>query len=105
MRKPLNFAQSPLMIGATVMVAYHPYSLPVYLYAVFGGQELPAMMPLLPMLAIAVLCAALCVAWRSGGLYEPFKGYQPGRRTSQRSGQRLERVLQQESPAPVSSHA
>jgi molybdate transport system permease protein len=51
--------------GATVMVAYHPYSLPVYTYVVFGGQGLPAMMPLLlPTLVIAVLCAALSVAWR-----------------------------------------
>lgn len=48
--------------GATVMVAYHPYSLPVYTYVVFGGQGLPAMMPLLlPTLAIAILCAALSV--------------------------------------------
>jgi ABC-type sulfate/molybdate transport systems ATPase subunit/ABC-type sulfate transport system permease component len=46
--------------GATVMVAYHPYSLPVYTYVVFGSQGLPAMMPLLlPTLAIAVVCAAL----------------------------------------------
>jgi ABC-type sulfate/molybdate transport systems ATPase subunit/ABC-type sulfate transport system permease component len=46
--------------GATVMVAYHPYSLPVYTYVVFGGQGLPAMMPLLlPTLAIAIVCAAL----------------------------------------------
>jgi ABC-type sulfate/molybdate transport systems ATPase subunit/ABC-type sulfate transport system permease component len=46
--------------GATVMVAYHPYSLPVYTYVVFGGQGLPAMMPLLlPTLTIAVVCAAL----------------------------------------------
>src|SRR6201996_8203426 len=46
--------------GATVMVAYHPYSLPVYTYVVFGGEGLPAMMPLLlPTLAIAVVCAAL----------------------------------------------
>jgi len=53
--------------GATVMVAYHPYSLPVYTYVVFGGQGLPAMMPLLlPTLVIAVLCAALSVAWRGG---------------------------------------
>ena len=48
--------------GATVMVAYHPYSLPVYTYVVFGGQGLPAMMPLLlPTLGIAVVCAALSV--------------------------------------------
>ncbi|WP_109481030.1 ATP-binding cassette domain-containing protein [Paraburkholderia sp. C35] len=53
--------------GATVMVAYHPYSLPVYTYVVFGGQGRPAMMPLLlPTLVIAVLCAALSVAWRDG---------------------------------------
>src|SRR5205823_4640419 len=31
--------------GATVMVAYHPYSLPVYTYIVFGSQGLPAMLP------------------------------------------------------------
>ncbi|RDU98213.1 ATP-binding cassette domain-containing protein [Trinickia dinghuensis] len=44
--------------GATVMVAYHPYSLPVYTYVLFGGQGLPAMMPLLlPTLAIAIACA------------------------------------------------
>jgi molybdate transport system permease protein len=48
--------------GATVMVAYHPYSLPVYTYVVFGGMGLPAMMPLLlPTLAIAILCAALSI--------------------------------------------
>jgi molybdate transport system permease protein len=46
--------------GATVMVAYHPYSLPVYTYVVFGAQGLPAMMPLLlPTLAVAMVCAAL----------------------------------------------
>ncbi|MFM0294695.1 MULTISPECIES: ABC transporter ATP-binding protein/permease [Paraburkholderia] len=48
--------------GATVMVAYHPYSLPVYTYVVFGGQGLPAMMPLLlPTLGIAIVCAALSI--------------------------------------------
>ncbi|WP_084637436.1 ATP-binding cassette domain-containing protein [Paludibacterium yongneupense] len=46
--------------GATMMVAYHPYSLPVYTYVAFGSQGLPAMMPLLlPTLAIAVLMSAL----------------------------------------------
>ncbi len=41
--------------GATMMVAYHPYSLPVYTYVAFGAQGLPAMLPLLvPTLAIAV---------------------------------------------------
>ena len=52
--------------GATVMVAYHPYSLPVYTYVVFGGQGLPAMIPLLlPTLLIAVICAALSIYSRS----------------------------------------
>jgi ABC-type Fe3+/spermidine/putrescine transport system ATPase subunit/ABC-type sulfate transport system permease component len=41
--------------GATVMVAYHPYSLPVYTYVAFGAQGLPAMLPvLIPTLALAV---------------------------------------------------
>ena len=33
--------------GATVMVAYHPYSLPVYTYVAFGAEGLPAMLPIL----------------------------------------------------------
>ena len=40
--------------GATVMVAYHPYSLPVYTYVAFGAQGLPAMLPVLvPTLGLA----------------------------------------------------
>jgi ABC-type Fe3+/spermidine/putrescine transport system ATPase subunit/ABC-type sulfate transport system permease component len=46
--------------GATVMVAYHPYSLPVYTYVAFGAQGLPAMLPvLLPTLVLALLIMAL----------------------------------------------
>jgi molybdate transport system permease protein len=46
--------------GATVMVAYHPYSLPVYMYVAFGSQGLPAMMPiLLPALGAAIAVFAL----------------------------------------------
>ncbi len=46
--------------GATVMVAYHPYSLPVYTYVAFGSQGLPAMLPVLvPTLALAVAIMAL----------------------------------------------
>lgn len=42
--------------GATVMVAYHPYSLPVYTYVTFGSEGLPAMLPvLLPTVVIALL--------------------------------------------------
>ncbi len=45
--------------GATVMLAYHPYSLPVYTYVAFGSQGLPAMLPILaPTLAAAVLVMA-----------------------------------------------
>ena len=46
--------------GATVMVAYHPYSLPVYTYVAFGSQGLPAMLPvLLPTLALALAVMVL----------------------------------------------
>ena len=46
--------------GATVMVAYHPYSLPVYTYVAFGAQGLPAMLPvLLPALLLAFAVMAL----------------------------------------------
>lgn len=46
--------------GATVMVAYHPYSLPVYTYVAFGDQGLPAMLPvLLPAIALALLVMSL----------------------------------------------
>jgi molybdate transport system permease protein len=49
--------------GATVMVAYHPYSLPVYTYVAFGAQGLPAMLPVLvPTLVLALLVLALS-AW------------------------------------------
>jgi ABC-type Fe3+/spermidine/putrescine transport system ATPase subunit/ABC-type sulfate transport system permease component len=46
--------------GATVMVAYHPYSLPVYTYVAFGAQGLPTMLPVLvPTLVLALLVLAL----------------------------------------------
>jgi ABC-type Fe3+/spermidine/putrescine transport system ATPase subunit/ABC-type sulfate transport system permease component len=46
--------------GATVMVAYHPYSLPVYTYVAFGAQGLPAMLPvLIPTLTLAFAIMAL----------------------------------------------
>jgi molybdate transport system permease protein len=49
--------------GATVMVAYHPYSLPVYTYVAFGAQGLPAMLPvLLPTLVFAIAIMALNAA-------------------------------------------
>jgi ABC-type Fe3+/spermidine/putrescine transport system ATPase subunit/ABC-type sulfate transport system permease component len=53
--------------GATVMVAYHPFSLPVYTYVAFGSEGLPAMLPvLLPTLLAAVgIMAASQLALRS----------------------------------------
>jgi molybdate transport system permease protein len=51
--------------GATMMVAYHPYSLPVYSYVAFGARGLPAMLPiLLPTLALAL--TVMLVAGRAG---------------------------------------
>lgn len=45
--------------GATVMVAYHPYSLPVFTYVAFGSRGLPAMLPvLLPTLVVAIVVMA-----------------------------------------------
>ena len=57
--------------GATVMVAYHPYSLPVYTYVAFGAQGLPAMLPvLLPTLVLALMVLALS-AWKAGAVHAP----------------------------------
>ncbi|WP_019939014.1 ATP-binding cassette domain-containing protein [Bordetella sp. FB-8] len=68
--------------GATVMVAYHPYSLPVYTYVMFGSQGLPAMMPLLlPTLAIAILCAALSIYRRRGRAESPARDEDAGAQT------------------------
>ena len=55
--------------GATVMVAYHPYSLPVYTYVAFGSEGLPAMIPVLaPTLgaALAVMLLAYYLALGRG---------------------------------------
>ncbi|HTV36127.1 MAG TPA: ATP-binding cassette domain-containing protein, partial [Xanthobacteraceae bacterium] len=57
--------------GATVMVAYHPYSLPVYTYVAFGSQGLPAMLPvLLPAigLALAVMLASGLIGARASAM-------------------------------------
>ena len=53
--------------GATVMVAYHPYSLPVFTYVAFGAQGLPAMLPvLLPTLVAAVAVMAVATLFTNG---------------------------------------
>jgi molybdate transport system permease protein len=56
--------------GATVMVAYHRYSLPVYTYVAFGAQGLPAMLPVLVpalLLALVVLALSGALGARVGG--------------------------------------
>ena len=56
--------------GATVMVAYHPYSLPVYTYVAFGDQGLPAMLPvLLP--AIVLALGVMALSTMAGSRREP----------------------------------
>jgi ABC-type Fe3+/spermidine/putrescine transport system ATPase subunit/ABC-type sulfate transport system permease component len=63
--------------GATVMVAYHPYSLPVYTYVAFGSEGLPAMLPvLLPTLVFAFAVMALSGAIPGQGKE---RGVQPPR--------------------------
>jgi ABC-type Fe3+/spermidine/putrescine transport system ATPase subunit/ABC-type sulfate transport system permease component len=60
--------------GATIMVAYHPYSLPVYTYVAFGAQGLPAMLPvLLPAvgLALVVMLASGLIGARAPALRWP----------------------------------
>lgn len=46
--------------GATVMVAFHPYTLPVYLFVQFGAQGLRAALPI-AVLLLAIGVAALAV--------------------------------------------
>jgi ABC-type Fe3+/spermidine/putrescine transport system ATPase subunit/ABC-type sulfate transport system permease component len=70
--------------GATVMVAYHPYSLPVYIYVAFGAEGLPAMMPiLLPTMAMALVVMAL---------NERLAGKRPNRRAGPPRGDALRPV-------------
>ncbi len=48
--------------GATMMVAYHPYTLPVYTSVAFGEAGLPAMLPVIaPTLGAALLVTAAAV--------------------------------------------
>ena len=61
--------------GATIMVAYHPYSLPVYTYVAFGAQGLPAMLPvLLPALILALAILLLSAAAGANATQRPFFG-------------------------------
>jgi ABC-type Fe3+/spermidine/putrescine transport system ATPase subunit len=61
--------------GATVMVAYHPFSLPVYTYVAFGSEGLPEMLPvLLPTMLAAVgimACSQLVLRTRRRPAIQP----------------------------------
>ncbi|CAB3792880.1 ATP-binding cassette domain-containing protein [Pararobbsia alpina] len=55
--------------GATVMVAYHPYTLPVYTFVSFSSEGLSAMLPiLLPTLlsALLIIAAVAVLRYRHG---------------------------------------
>ncbi|CAM2151563.1 molybdate transport system permease protein [Pararobbsia alpina] len=49
--------------GATVMVAYHPYSLPVFTFVSFGSQGLAQMLPILVPTLLSVLVIVAAVGW------------------------------------------
>lgn len=63
---PLAWLRALGEFGATVMLAYHPYSLPVYLFVQFGAQGLRAALPIAAILAVLGI-AALAVVRAAGG--------------------------------------
>jgi ABC-type nitrate/sulfonate/bicarbonate transport system ATPase subunit/ABC-type sulfate transport system permease component len=74
--------------GATIMVAYHPYSLPVYTYVAFGSQGQPTMLPVLvPALAAALFMMGLSSA---GDRRASPRGGGAARQQAPRRVQRLE---------------
>jgi NifC-like ABC-type porter len=50
---PLAWLRALGEFGATVMVAYHPYTLPVYLFVQFGSEGLRAALPIAVLLLVA----------------------------------------------------
>ena len=66
---PLVWLRALGEFGATVMLAYHPYSLPVYLFVQFGAQGLRAALPIAAILAVLGI-AALAAARAAGGAGE-----------------------------------
>jgi len=66
---PLAWLRALGEFGATIMVAYHPYTLPVYLFVQFGAQGLHAALPI-AILLLAVGGAVLGVvhAMRGHGI-------------------------------------
>lgn len=58
---PLAWLRALGEFGATVMVAYHPYTLPVYLFVQFGAQGLRAALPVALILLIAGVAVLVLV--------------------------------------------
>lgn len=71
---PLAWLRALGEFGATVMVAYHPYTLPVYLFVRFGAQGVRAALPVAVVLlaaGVAVLCLVQGAARRGAGRVVP----------------------------------
>ena len=58
---PLTWLRALGEFGATVMLAYHPYSLPVYLFVQFGAEGLRAALPIAAVLAVVGIAALAVV--------------------------------------------
>lgn len=66
---PLVWLRALGEFGATVMLAYHPYSLPVYLFVQFGAEGVRTALPIaaiLAVLGIAALAAVRAIAGPGG---------------------------------------
>ncbi|HEV2438885.1 MAG TPA: ABC transporter permease [bacterium] len=63
---PLVWLRALGEFGATVMLAYHPYSLPVYLFVQFGAQGLRAALPIAAVLAVLGIAALAAVRAAAG---------------------------------------
>jgi ABC-type sulfate transport system permease component len=64
---PLVWLRALGEFGATVMLAYHPYSLPVYLFVQFGAEGLRAALPIAAILAVLGIAALWAVRAAAGG--------------------------------------
>ena len=63
---PLVWLRALGEFGATVMLAYHPYSLPVYLFVQFGAEGLRAALPIAAILAVLGIAALVAVRAAAG---------------------------------------
>jgi len=69
---PLAWLRALGEFGATIMVAYHPFTLPVYLFVQFGAQGLRAALPVA--VVLVVLGAIVIAVSHAAGL----RGYRGG---------------------------